>query len=265
MKDAPIDWSGRRAVPGTISVTVPSQAALLSDIEARLEAGQGARVATLNLDHVVKLGRDPAFRDAYLGQSHVTADGNPIVWLSRLAGHDVALTTGADLVDPLCALAARRGWLVAFLGATDDALAAAADDLTRRHPGLDVALRFAPPMGFDPDGPGAEDAIDRIGASGARLCFLALGAPKQERFAARAGRALPGIAFLSVGAALDFHAGTQQRAPRLIQHLAMEWLWRLGRNPGRLARRYGACFAILPRLAMEARRSRPADPGRTGA
>jgi len=241
---------------GPVDVTVASRSALLSDLDQRLRTGAGFTVATLNLDHVVKLRTDARFRRAYAAHSHVTADGNPIVWLSRIAGKPVELVPGSDLIDPVAALASDSGVPVALFGSTDEALAAAKAALTNRHPGLDVALTLAPPMGFDPAGPAADSAIAAIGASGARLCFLALGAPKQEIFAARATTVLPEVGFLSIGAGLDFLAGHQRRAPRVMRALALEWLWRLARNPGRLAARYAACAAVLPGLTVTAIRAR---------
>lgn len=240
-------------------VNAPSRAALLAEIEARLAAGRGFSVATLNLDHVVKLRRDPAFRRAYGRMTHVTADGNPIVWLSRLAGRALELAPGSELVDPVAAAAARQAAPVALFGSTDEALERAEAALVRRHTGLRVAARIAPPMGFDPEGAEADAAIGRIGASGARLCFVALGAPKQEVFAARAQERLPAVGFLSIGAGLDFVAGVQARAPALVRALAAEWLWRLGSDPRRLARRYALCIAVFPglaRAALASRRSR---------
>lgn len=241
---------------GGVRVTVPDQAVLLADLETRFQAGEGFSVATLNLDHVVKLTRDAAFRGAYAAQTHVTADGNPIVWLSRLAGQDLSLVPGSELIDPLVAVAARNKVPVALFGATETTLQAAAEALKARHEGLEVVLCRAPAMGFDPEGSAAEDDIAAIRASGAGLCFLALGAPKQEVFAARAQAALPNVGFVSIGAGLDFIAGTQQRAPALVQALAAEWLWRLAGNPRRLAARYGACLLALPGLTMRALRAR---------
>ena len=232
-----------------IVVNTPSRAALLADLSVRLAAGRGFTIATLNLDHVVKLQRDPGFRSAYGRHSHVVADGNPVVWLARLAGQRTELVPGSDLVDPVAELAASHGVPVAFLGSTDAALARAADELARRHSGLRVVTRIAPPMGFDPAGAAADAAIAELAASGARLCFLALGAPRQEIFAVRAQERLPQVGFLSIGAGLDFVAGTQARAPAWVRALAAEWLWRLGTDPRRLASRYAACIALLPRLA----------------
>lgn len=245
-------WSTENAV----SVTAPDRDTLLADIAARLRRGAGFSVATLNLDHVVKLARDPDFRAAYAAQTHVTADGNPIVWLSRLAGERVSLVPGSELIDPVAALAAGTGTPVGLFGATEASLGAAARALELRHPGLDVALTLAPPMGFEPTGSAADDAIARIRDSGARLIFLALGAPKQERFAARAQEILPGVGFLSIGAGLDFISGVQTRAPLWVRRFAAEWLWRVAHDPRRLTGRYAACAAAMPALTFRALRAR---------
>lgn len=225
---------------------------LLRGIGDRIGSGGAFAVATLNLDHVVKLRTRPDFRAAYGQHAYVVADGYPVVWLRRIARAPVELVTGADLVDPLMAMAARRGIPVAFLGATDDTLRAAADALEHRHPGLKIVARIAPPYGLDPDGPEATDALDTLARSGARLCLLSLGAPKQELLAARGLRRVDNCGFVSVGAGLDFVAGHQRRAPRWMRRVALEWLWRFLNDPRRLAARYLACFRILPGLVWQA-------------
>lgn len=236
----------------SVTVTAPSRAALLHELENRIAHRQGFSLATLNLDHVVKLKQDPAFREAYLGHTHVTADGNPIVWLSRLAGDEVELVPGSELVDPVAEMAARLGVPVALVGSTDASLRTAAMVLARRYPGISVVLALAPPMGFDPVGPAGDEAIRSIRDSGARICFLALGAPRQEVLAARATRALPDVGFLSVGAGIDFVSGAQRRAPAVVRTLAAEWLWRLGGSPRRMAGRYLSCAILLPSLTLRA-------------
>lgn len=239
-----------------VSVNVPSRTALLKDLRARMSEGRGFRLATLNLDHVVKLRNSPEFLQAYLQHSHITADGNPIVWLSRVAGQPLELLTGSDLVRPIAALAAELGTPVAFFGSSDFALEGASDHLTRHYPDLKIVAQIAPPMGFDPQGAEAQAYVEDLRASGAGVCFVALGAPKQEAFSAFAGAQLPQVGFLSIGAGLDFLAGHQTRAPRLVRRLALEWLWRLGQDPGRLLGRYAACFAILPYLMVRALKTR---------
>ena len=123
-------------------------------------------------------------------------------------------------------------------------------------PGLQVAVRYAPAMGFDPKGPEAAGVLSELAAQEVGLCLIALGSPKQEEFAAL-GRALaPQVGFASIGAGLDFISGRQTRAPAWVRALAMEWLWRALSAPRRLIPRYAACAAILPVEAAKAWRQR---------
>lgn len=240
----------------TITVNMPDRETLLAEIRDRLRDGRGFALATINLDHLVKLRSDAAFRRAYAAHDLIVADGNPIVWLSRAAGHPVTLVPGSDLVLPMAALAADEGAPIALLGSTAEVLDAAAARLAVLHPGLQVVARIAPPMGFDPSGPQAAALLEELGATGARITFLALGAPKQEILAARGRELLPAMGFLSVGAGIDFIAGAQTRAPALVRGLALEWLWRAGSAPRRLGPRYAKCAAILPAEYLAARRQR---------
>ena len=241
---------------GQVAVNVPDQDRLLSDLADHFRDKRGFSVATINLDHAVKLRRDPQFRQAYAAQTHVTADGHPIVWLSRLAGQtDIALVPGSEVVEPVAQLAATHDVPVALVGSTEASLARAKAVLEAKYPGLRIVMTYAPAMGFEADGAEAGQIIEDLRASGARLVYLALGAPRQERFAARAQAELPETGFLSIGAGLDFISGLQARAPGWVQAIAGEWLWRLVQNPKRLAPRYAACLAILPSLFLKAVRT----------
>lgn len=256
-----IDWSNSATQAlengsGSIVVNMAQLSEFLADVELRLQSQSGFTVATLNLDHIVKLQRQPEFRQAYAAHSHVTADGNPIVWLSRLAGRKIALLPGSELIEPVLAIAERNSVPVAFFGSTEQSLTATADRLTLQFPELKIATTIAPPMGFDPTGKTADDMIAQLKDSGARLVFVALGAPKQEMFAVHASEQLPHVGFMSIGAGLDFISGSQTRAPKWVRALAAEWLWRMMQNPRRLAGRYGACLLILPKLSVSALRQR---------
>ncbi|WP_339947425.1 WecB/TagA/CpsF family glycosyltransferase [uncultured Albimonas sp.] len=242
--------------PQAVGVTAPTRAGLLAEIEARLRAGAGFSVATINLDHLVKLQVSEPFRRAYAAQDLICADGNPVVWLSWLAARPVELVPGSELVLPLAGMAARLGLPIGLLGADQRTLDAAAARLEAEFPGLRVVARIAPPYGLDPEGPVAAECLRELSASGARLCLLALGAPKQEVLAVRGKQLAPGVGFVSVGAGVEFVAGVQARAPAWVRRLALEWLWRMAREPRRLSRRYLSCFAILPALARDACRLR---------
>lgn len=232
-------------------INVAGQSDALAEVRRSTRAAQPFTFFTLNLDHLVKLRADPVFRAAYRGATFVCADGWPVALLARRSGRSVARTTGADLLLPLCEAAAADGHPVFLFGSTDESLARAEAVLRQRVPGLEIRGRYAPPFGFDPQSPLADEVADRIAASGARVVFVALGAPKQELFAARAAARHRGLGLICVGAALDFLSGTQVRAPRAFQRLGLEWFWRLAHDPRHLGQRYARCLWLLVELLAE--------------
>jgi exopolysaccharide biosynthesis WecB/TagA/CpsF family protein len=231
-----------------VTINVLSLPEAVSSIVSAAQLGENFSVCTLNLDHVVQLQRRSDFRAAYRRARFVTADGFPIVVLSRLMGTPITRTTGADLVEPVCREARKNGLPIYMLGSNDRTLAITARRLSKRYQGLEVAGYYAPGANFDPYSREADFAVDSIRASGAKLCFVALGAPRQELFAARCLDELDGTGLLCIGAALDFIAGTQSRAPSLTQKVGLEWAWRMLREPRRLGPRYARCLAVVPRL-----------------
>lgn len=240
----------------SITVNMPDRDRLFGEIRRRVRNGQGFALATLNLDHLVKLSSDPRFCEVYAGQDLVVADGRPIVWLSRLARRPVRVIPGSDLVLPLAGLAADEQVPVALVGGSREALSDAARALCEAAPGLRIVYSHAPVYGFDPVGAEADRILNDLRKAGAGLCFVALGAPKQESFALHGRRIAPAVGFVSVGAGLDFLGGHQVRAPLWMRRMALEWLWRAAGDPRRLVPRYLACAAILPGQIWQALRLR---------
>jgi N-acetylglucosaminyldiphosphoundecaprenol N-acetyl-beta-D-mannosaminyltransferase len=209
-------------------------------------------VFTLNLDHLVKMRKDAMFRRAYGRAGLITADGFPIVLACRLQGKRVSRVAGSDLIAPISAEAARCGKSIYFFGSSLQVLINASRLLHERNAGLTIAGVFAPPQGFDPTSEDARSCIATIGNSGADLCFVALGAPKQELFADHGRRLLPNISFVCIGGGLDFIAGAQVRAPHWMQRWGLEWLWRAASDPQRLLYRYLLCMGALPGILVRA-------------
>lgn len=235
-----------------VDVNVASQAALFRAVKERLLARDGFALATLNLDHLAKLAVDPDFLAAYRAHEFVVADGRPVIWLSRLARQPVELMPGSDMILPLSVLCAELGIPIALVGSSEDSLDGAAAALKAYVRGLEIIYMHAPAYGFDPEGDVAAHVLKNLSASGAGLCFIALGAPKQEIFAAQGRRLAPSVGFASIGAGLDFFSGHQMRAPKIMRMLALEWLWRTLQSPRRMVPRYARCFSILPRLTWDA-------------
>ncbi|MGQ0672238.1 MAG: WecB/TagA/CpsF family glycosyltransferase [Hyphomicrobium sp.] len=232
-------------------ITLADEAQTVGEVIAAAGSGEGFAVFTLNLDHLVKLRREPRFRHAYRIARYITADGAPVARLARWQDTTIMRTTGADLVEPLSAAAAAKGLSVYLFGTSPEVLARAGRELAERTDfALDIAGSASPGRDFDPEGPEADAALERIAASGAKLCFVALGAPKQEVFAARAVEKGVKVGFVCIGAALDFLAGAQIRAPRMLRSNGLEWLWRLVTSPRRLATRYVRCAVVLADIVL---------------
>lgn len=237
-----------------VQINLLTQAAAVEAAISRAVRGEGFSLFTLNLDHLVKLRTSAAFRRAYASAGLISADGAPVVWLAKRQGAALERTTGADLVEPLMAQAAKRDVPVYVVGPGPAAQAAGLARLRSSNPGLILAGAETPMV------PGNDDGLDpafdvaalaeRINASGARLCLLCLGAPKQELLAEALGRRCPRVGFLGVGAALDFIAGEVSRAPRWMQATGLEWTWRLLSQPRRLGMRYARCALLFAELAI---------------
>jgi N-acetylglucosaminyldiphosphoundecaprenol N-acetyl-beta-D-mannosaminyltransferase len=216
---------------------------------------------TANVDHLMKLRRDPAFRAVYRAADLVVADGVPLVWASRWLGTPLkARVNGTALFERIAAHAARCGYSLFFLGGAEDSAQRAAEVLKARHPRLRIAGIYAPPLGFDRHDARNAQLQRMIAASGADILIVGLGAPKQENWIARHAPGT-GVRFaVGVGVSFSLVAGTIARAPRWMQRIGLEWLWRLAMEPRRLWKRYLVddmpFFWHVARQAVSARRRR---------
>ena len=232
-----------------LRINIANSSEALQAIARRTESRQGYTFFTANLDHVVKLGRDRRFGEAYHRADFVTADGWPIVWSLKRPGVDLRRTTGADLLEPVCRQAAEQGASVYFVGPGAESQRLALAELKRRIPGLTVAGAESPRFAERLSETEADALGQRIADSGARLCVVSLGAPKQELLADMLRPRCPELGFLCFGAALDFISGETARAPGFLQRAGLEWAWRLASAPGRLGARYARCALIFAALA----------------
>ena len=182
----------------------------------------------------------------------VTPDGQPVRWaLNLLHGAGLAdRVYGPSLTLEVLRGCAAEGFGVYLYGSTTATLDRLVPALTALFPGLTIAGRE--PSKFRAAEPGEEKAIaERITGSGARVVLVGLGCPRQEVFA-YAMRPLLDVPLLAVGAAFDYHAGQLRPPPPWMQRYGLEWLWRLGLEPGRLWKRYLLLNpAYLARLAAQ--------------
>lgn len=215
--------------------------------------GRGGTVFTPNVDHVVQAEHDEAFRQAYGRADLSLVDGTPVLWAARLLGTPLPeKLSGSDLFEPLLERAAREQLRVVLLGGGPGVAEIAAKNLKARLPTLQVVDTLSPRIGLSPTDEERE-CVARMIRAKADLIFVCLGAPKQELFSDRNRQALAPAVLVGFGAAVDFAAGTVPRAPAWVSRAGLEWAFRLGREPRRLAARYllrdPAFFKIVARQA----------------
>ena len=218
-------------------------------IAARPALAPFGYVVTPNADHLVRLGRDPSLVALYEAASLRLLDSRVVARAARLLGRPAPrVATGSDVTAALFARHIPRWERITIVGMRPNHLQAlvARTSIAPPH-------HYDPPMGFEHDPGAMREAVAFVLAHPARLTFLAVGSPRQEMLAAAiaaTGRA-QGTG-LCIGAALEFLAGVQPRAPGWMQAAGLEWLFRLSREPGRLGRRYlidcPAVFRMLARV-----------------
>jgi len=208
-------------------------------IRTRVSSGKRGFVVTPNVDHVCRFHRDAAFRSIYENAFLIVPDGVPLLWSARLLGRRLRQKlSGSDLVPQVSAYAAEHALSVFFFGGRPGAAEGTAQKLILDHPNLVVAGTLAPPEGFDQSPEMNGEVLRTLREANADICFVALGSPKQEAWMhAHIEESGVGV-MLGIGAGLDFAAGLVKRAPRPLQRMGLEWLWRLAIEPRRLWRRY---------------------------
>jgi N-acetylglucosaminyldiphosphoundecaprenol N-acetyl-beta-D-mannosaminyltransferase len=192
-------------------------------------------VGVVNAAKVVKVRSDPLLRNALTQCDLLLADGQSVVWASRLLGRPLPeRVAGIDLFEKLLAFAQREHKSVYLLGATPQVLSRLQDELARRLPGLRVAGAH---HGYFRDSEAA-DIADGIRQAAPDMLFLGMTSPKKELFLARFGASLDVPVLHGVGGSFDILVGLTSRAPEGWRRAGMEWAYRVLQEPRRLWWRY---------------------------
>ena len=229
---------------------------------ARIRDGKARLVSTLNVDFLVNsLGtrfsraRHPELLDVLRNSDLVTADGFPILWLSRIVGRPLPQRVcGSDLVPALARRGGEDKLSLFLLGGSGGVAARAAGTLQAQNPGLKIAGTAEPFVEIA--GPGLVDGIandealvEKINASGADILLIGLGNPKQELWFNRNRDKLTVPVSIGVGGTFEFITGGVRRAPTWLQRSNLEWIYRLTQDPARLWRRYSRGLFKLAALS----------------
>jgi len=210
----------------------------LDKVDRLIRCGRPAFFITANLHYAMLTSRHQRLRSVNNKAAFLVADGMPLVWYSRLTGRPLPeRVTGADLIYLLFERAAERGHRVFLLGGAGDVAEEVARIALSRYPGLQIVGVLAP-MLDDLSPEEHENLIGRIREARPDLLLVAFGQPKGELWMAENCHALGVPACVQLGASFDFVAGRTSRAPKWIQRIGAEWLYRTWCQPRRMIPRY---------------------------
>jgi N-acetylglucosaminyldiphosphoundecaprenol N-acetyl-beta-D-mannosaminyltransferase len=212
----------------------------LDRIDAIIASGGFAQHMAMNVAKLVTLRDDPGLREIVASCSIVNADGQGIVWASRLLGDPLPeRVAGIDLMQNLLGLAERRRYRVFILGARDTVLERAVERIRELHPRLEL-VGYRDGYFADEE---AADVCAAIRVAHPHIVFVAMSSPRKEYFLGTYGERLGAQFVMGVGGSIDVIAGVTRRAPLAWQRLGLEWLYRMLQEPRRMFRRYSVTNA----------------------
>jgi N-acetylglucosaminyldiphosphoundecaprenol N-acetyl-beta-D-mannosaminyltransferase len=231
-----------------------SMAETIARIEEIIAARRPSQHLAISATNVVAVHDDPRLRRIMHECAIVSADGQGIVWASRLLGDPLPeRVNAADLMEALFPVAEARGYRVYVLGARQEVLERAISNLRRQFPKLEIAGYRNGYFGSEDDA----EVVEHVRGAGADLLFAAMSSPKKEYWLSENKHEL-GVPFvMGVGGAIDAVAGLTRRAPVWVRKIGMEWFFRMIQEPRRLARRFVVGNAKFLRILLgELARSR---------
>lgn len=181
--------------------------------------------------------RDPEFRDLLLAADQIHADGMPMVLLSRMLTRNplserVATT---DLVHAVAEASEKEGLSFYFLGATAEINKRAVARMREKYPKLSFAGASHGYLSEQQE----REVVAEIARLKPDILWIGMGVPYEQKFVARNREKLRGVGVIkTAGGLFDFLAGKNSRAPKWMQSVGLEWVYRTILEPRRLALRY---------------------------
>ena len=216
----------------------------VDSLEQRMLAGEQTFVVTANAEIIMMCQEDASYNDIISHKAElVLPDGAGAVWAGRHLGYNVPeRVAGFDLYNQLLALSAKKGYKSYFFGGSPGVAEAAKVKSEELYPGVQIVGCH---NGYftDADVPGI---IEEINNSGAEMLFVALGAPKQEKWILDHREELKPRILMGIGGSFDVLAGKMERAPKWMQDASLEWAFRLYKQPRRFMR-----MLALPKFALK--------------
>lgn len=214
----------------------------LDCIESVLQGGGSEYVCTVDASGAVMANADPDLAQIYRSALLATPDSHGVIWALRYRGvRECRRVSGIEIADKLCAASSRKGYRVFFLGAAPGVAEEAAERILLKHPGCRiVGTRNG---FFTPE----DDSLvaEEVAQAHPDILLVAMGIPRQEKFIAQWQATTGAKIAMGVGGTFDVMSGRIRRAPRWVQAIRCEWLWRLLQDPRKIAK-----VKLLPKFLL---------------
>lgn len=208
-----------------------------------IQSRQVHQVITANPIMIMAALENPAYMQVMQNAELLVPDGTGVVWASEKAGKPVPeRVAGFDLLHELLRVGESYKWRVYLLGSTKEVIEATSSRLKELYPGVVICGLRDGFFGPNED----QEVIAHIREAAPDLLFVARGADTQEPWISRYKQELDVPVMMGVGGSFDVISGKSKRAPKMMQKLRMEWLYRLMKEPSRYKR-----MLALPKFAMK--------------
>lgn len=206
---------------------------VLQQIGQFIASGKPHQIVTANAEIIYQASKNDKMKTVINAAQMVTADGSGVVWASRQLGQPLQQrVTGIDLVNSICQQSAKDKWKIYILGSAPGVAATAANNIQNKFPGCNI---IGTHHGYF-DSEEEKQIIAELEQLKPDVLFVALGAPKQEYWIADHLPQLQIPVAMGIGGSMDVLSGNVKRAPKWMQKMSLEWLYRLLIQPTRFKR-----------------------------
>jgi len=234
----------------SFNVTIGSYQSFIDQIVNLIADAKSCYICVANVHMLIEAYRDQSFASIVNNAELTTPDGMPLALsMDLIHGIKQDRVAGMDLLPDLLKESENKKFPVYFYGGTQEMLDKTKDYLLLNYPSCPVAGLHSPPFRVLTETEDNE-IIEVINKSGAKLLFVALGCPKQEKWMSKMQGRIH-MPMIGIGGALPVMVGIQKRAPTWVQKASLEWLYRLVQEPKRLFRRYAVTNSLFLTLLLK--------------
>lgn len=214
-----------------VEVSPLSYEDLKRNIEGDIENNKKSFIVAINPEKILKARKDEYLKELLNNATYEIPDGIGVIYASKLRkGNIKTRITGIDSMEMLCKLSEEKKYKIFMYGAKEETIKKAKENLEIKFPNIQIVGTI---NGYEKDN---NKIIKAINKSKADIVFVALGSPKQEYWITENMNKVNAKIFQGVGGSFDVFSGNIKRAPKWMQKIGLEWLYRLIKEPKRIFR-----------------------------